>query len=138
MPLKVRRQGRKGDSDPFSLNDIRGEEREVKDEDEVHTEQIKSEDEAAAGTFSQIKDHQSKITGAAVKGPRRILIFLKSQIPINFDQTVLKVDLEKEVGGDVSVFLNQDQYVINEIVRANQKSIILNLGSINRIRESHK
>jgi len=124
---KVRRQGRKGDSDPFSLNVISSEEKKVKDE--VHSDlQAKSEEEAAADTFSQIEDYQSETTTAAMKGPRRILIFLKSLQPIKFDQTVLKLDLEKEVGGDVTVFLNQDQYVINEIVQANQKSIILNLS----------
>jgi len=128
---KVRRQGRKGDSDPFSLNiintgDTTGNtgDRELKDAEERQSE------EAIAAVTSQMEDYQSETTTAAVKGPRRILIFLKSEQPIMFDQSVLKFDLEKEVGGDVTVFVNQDQDVINEIVQVqgNQKSIILNLS----------
>ena len=96
-------------------------------EDVVQSEETKSEEEFAAVT-SQIEDYQRETTTAAVKGPRRILIFLKTQQPIMFDHSVLKFDLEKEVGGDVTVFVNQDQYVINEILQANQKSVILNLS----------
>lgn len=125
---KVRRQGRKGDSDPFSLNIINtGDTGDREVEDVVQSEETKSEEEFAAVT-SQIEDYQRETTTAAVKGPRRILIFLKTQQPIMFDHSVLKFDLEKEVGGDVTVFVNQDQYVINEILQANQKSIILNLS----------
>ena len=127
-PWKVRRQGRKGDSDPFNLNIINSGDSKVKDE--VHSEQTKSEEEEEAPvTYSQIEDYQSETTTAAVESPRRILIFLKSQRPIMFDHSVLKFDLEEEVGGDVTVFVNQDQYVINEIVQQdNQESIILNLS----------
>ena len=120
----MRRQGRKGDLDPFSVNSINSHSGDIKVKDQVDNDQTKPEEEIEASN-SQIEE----TTTAAVKGPSRILIFLKFyKQPIMFDQSVLKFDLEKEVGGDVTVFVNQDQYVINEIVQGNQKSIILNLS----------
>ena len=120
LPCKVRRQGRKGDSDPFSLNIINTGDRDEKD--------VVDSEEAGAAVTSQIEDYQSETSTAAVEGPRRILIFLKSQQAIIFDQSLLKFDLEYELGGEVTVFVNQDQHVIKEIVQSNQKSIILNLS----------
>ena len=124
LPWKVRRQGRKGDLDPFSVNSINSHSGDRKVKDQVDNDQTKPEEEIEASN-SLIEE----TTAAAVKSPSRILIFLKFyQQPIMFDQSVLKFDLEQEVGGDVTVFVNQDQYVINEIVQGNQKSIILNLS----------
>ena len=110
----MRRQGRAGDSDPFALNIINSGDQTKPGEDYSFN--------------SQIEDYQPETSTAAAEGPRPILIFLKYHQQIMVDPSVLKFDLEKEVGADVTIFVNQDQYVINEIVQDNQKSIILNLS----------
>ena len=59
----------------------------------------------------QIHDYYSETATTTMKAPRRIIIFLKHEKP-NFDTSVFKIDLEREVAGDVSIFLNQDQELL--------------------------
>ena len=105
----MRRQGRKGDLDPFFKNTL-----ETKVEDKM------------SSVKSQIENYYSEPT-TTEKAPRRLLVFLKLDRP-SLDPALLKLDLERELGADVSIFLNQDQDLIREIVEGNPSSVILNLS----------
>ena len=123
--IKVRRQGRKGDVDPFLLNNINtlGGGYHTKDV----TTSTASQDILATTVNSQIEKYDSEPTTTTKKARRRILIFLKYEAS-TFDPSVLEIDLERELLGDVSIFLNQDQDLIKEIVTGNPNSVILNLS----------
>ena len=111
--------------DPFLVNNINtlGGGYQTKDV----TTSTAPQDILATTVNSQIEEYDSEPTTTTKKARRRILIFLKYEAS-TFDPSVLEIDLERELLGDVSIFLNQDQDLIKEIVTGNPNSVILNLS----------